>query len=244
MSHCTRCGTCCTKGGPALHGEDIGLLARGTLTLSGLVTVRAGMWVRDPFCTSTGGGLGPLSQDIVKPASRESQGGEGHTCIFLRYDSHTRTHGCAIHTDRPLECSTLFCEDTAPLQRIYATDRLTRARILDEHARSGADVAKLPELLEAYDGLCPASTFSELAALPEIQLTEVRRTELAELCERDRLFRARAPVPRELHPFLLGTPLTTWLAGFGLRASESGGRLTVLLQPNRTRILSAQQSRS
>ena len=44
---CRRCGTCCEKGGPALHGEDRPLVDRGQVPARCLFTIRAGEPVRD-----------------------------------------------------------------------------------------------------------------------------------------------------------------------------------------------------
>ena len=49
MKACQRCGTCCQKGGPALHQVDKELVDEGHLPASCLYTLRCGELARDPI---------------------------------------------------------------------------------------------------------------------------------------------------------------------------------------------------
>ena len=61
IHHCRQCGTCCRKGGPALHVEDSYLLEEGIIQLQDLVTFRAGELVRD----TSNNGVVPLPAEIA-----------------------------------------------------------------------------------------------------------------------------------------------------------------------------------
>lgn len=46
-THCRRCGTCCEKGGPALHTDDRMLIENGHIPARYLFTIREGEPVVD-----------------------------------------------------------------------------------------------------------------------------------------------------------------------------------------------------
>lgn len=45
---CRRCGTCCIKGGPSLHREDLPLVEEGRIRVQDLVCIRSGEMAYDP----------------------------------------------------------------------------------------------------------------------------------------------------------------------------------------------------
>ena len=141
---CRRCGQCCRAGGPALHLADLPLVRSGTLLRAHLVTLRRGETVNENV---TGKRI-VLTQEMVKIAGQE----KSRACFF--HDATLRA--CRIHPNHPLECRTLFCEDTAAIRAIYQQDRLTRADILN--ARGG-----LWELTRFHDQTFPADTAADLA---------------------------------------------------------------------------------
>ena len=98
---CCRCGTCCRKGGPALHTEDLGLL--DTLGLGALVCLRKGEPAYDPRVDA----VCSLAQEVLKIRGK----GDSWECLY--YDSDLS--GCKIYQERPLECRTLSCQETGPL---------------------------------------------------------------------------------------------------------------------------------
>ena len=62
QTECYRCGICCQKGGPALHGQDLALVRGGQLPLGDLITIRCGELAYNPLsCT-----IEPVSEELVK----------------------------------------------------------------------------------------------------------------------------------------------------------------------------------
>lgn len=146
---CRRCGTCCRKGGPALHEEDRPLVEEGAIPLRDLFTVRRGEWVREPERP----GLVQLAAEIIKVKGT----GGGWACRL--HDEASRT--CRIYERRPLECRLLDCRDPIPLREAYARGRLTRMDLLAaaphfrdlvlEHERR-CDLEAAWRILQAGDG--------------------------------------------------------------------------------------------
>lgn len=103
-NNCRRCGACCLKGGPALHREDLPLLASAAITRSRLVTLCPGELAFIPQAADQGGGLAgqigmlslaPLSHDVIKikgvGAKNGSPGQNSWTCVF--YQAAVTEHG-------------------------------------------------------------------------------------------------------------------------------------------------------
>jgi Fe-S-cluster containining protein len=135
LPSCSRCGTCCRKGGPALHREDRHLVEQGLIHTRHLYTIRRGEWVHDPIT----GALVQASGDIIK-----IKGASGTwACRFFEDGPHT----CRIYADRPLECRTLTCWNTAGIERVYEIDRLTREDLISGIAGLWGLVDRAPETL-------------------------------------------------------------------------------------------------
>lgn len=118
VTGCIRCGTCCRKGGPALHEEDKNILLAGHIGRERLITIRKGELAFSPLS----GKLEPIQKELVKIAGKE----KGWSCCF--YD--TEKASCSIYIDRPLECRILKCWDTEQLLSVIGKDTLVRADIL------------------------------------------------------------------------------------------------------------------
>jgi len=115
---CKRCGRCCESGGPALHVEDLTLVAAGVIARAHLVTLRAGELAHE----NVAGKLAPLDRELVKIAGVQGL----YACQF--HDATARA--CRIHENRPAECRALSCEDTSRITDMYREDRLTRADLV------------------------------------------------------------------------------------------------------------------
>jgi Fe-S-cluster containining protein len=118
-TRCRRCGTCCEKGGPALHLEDRERVEAGVIPADCLFTLRRGEMVRD----NVTGVLAPLDREIIKIKGQHGR----WTCRFYEREQH----GCAIYSHRPVECQALNCRDTRQIEAMYATRRLIRKDLLD-----------------------------------------------------------------------------------------------------------------
>ena len=118
IARCTRCGTCCRKGGPTLHEEDREILLEGHIGRQHLITIRKGELAFSPLS----GRIEPISKEIIKIAGK---GKEWACCLYDEKKS-----SCSIYAHRPLECRLLKCWDTSMLLSVIVKDTLTRADII------------------------------------------------------------------------------------------------------------------
>lgn len=211
---CKQCGTCCRKGGPALHRQDEALLKDGVLRAQDLVSFRAGELVRD----EAEGSIVPLPQEIVKIAPPAGSRPDDWTCRFLM-GSHT----CFLYGRHPAECRALFCQAPDALLSMSGENRLDR--------RAVCELLKAPawwsELMDAHDERCGYARLTELA--PALNTDEDARRAFLEIVEYDRAFRElvadkQAALPLELD-FLFGRPLLRTVIMYGLdaRTAPDGG---------------------
>lgn len=214
---CRRCGQCCRKGGPALHGPDAALFSGPqALDLSLLVTFRAGERVFDQLRDR----VLPLARELVK-----LRGAEGsRTCVLFA----ERERACSLYGRRPEECRALLCRDTSALAAMYDKDRLARADLLP---RGHGVLAVLAE----HDRLVPPLRVPELAAALRDGGQEAldAHEELARMALADRAFRKslteRAGIGPEYHDFFLGRGAEALFAAAGL-ALRADARLGLRIQ--------------
>lgn len=203
ISSCSRCGTCCVKGGAVLHKQDLELVKNGILPLSKLITLRQGELAYNPV---SGTGLTPLETEVIKVAGKDVYEGKW-SCIFLDGENT-----CTIYENRPLQCKSFFCKDTSALEKIYEQGHLTREDILVDAPAGWLELAKIHEEECALKVLLPSAE----NALDDIEAVNV----LQEAVNYDMVFRAlcceKASVPQDMLNCLLGRPVTVFLASFGL----------------------------
>lgn len=113
---CKRCGTCCEKGGPALHVEDAKLLAH--IPMTDVLCLRSGEPAYDPRSDS----LQPLPSELMKIRGK----GRGWECTYFM----PQDNSCSIYAFRPLECRSLYCGDSTEILRAMDEPVLTRADIV------------------------------------------------------------------------------------------------------------------
>lgn len=167
---CVRCGTCCRKGGPGLHLEDKGLIDDGILDPGDLVCFRKGEFVFDQAREC----LVPLSQELIKIRGKNG----GWECLF--YDPSVR--GCLIYAHRPVECRTLMCWDTGPIEEVMnRDDRLTRAHLVPEESGLAALIAE-------HEARCGLQRIAGIIQDPERDPLSLRR-EILDVCSYDLSFR-------------------------------------------------------
>lgn len=143
---CWRCGICCLKGGPALHGVDLDLVRGGAIPLSRLYTIRPGEAVTD----NVRGGLSVADADIIKIKSKA----DGVACVFFDETDNS----CRMYADRPLECREMACWDTDAIRGVYAWDRLDRGRIIEE-------IPAMAELVAIHEAECGMAVIGRLVDL-------------------------------------------------------------------------------
>ncbi|MFV0421916.1 YkgJ family cysteine cluster protein [Oleidesulfovibrio sp.] len=188
---CDRCGTCCRKGGPALHLQDLSLIQSGALRYADLVTLRRGELAYD----EARGEVIPLQQELIKlrGALRGSW-----TCMFFM----PAELGCRIYNSRLQECRALSCKDTSGILAMYEKDRLTRVDVL-------RDKPDLLALVAAHEESCPYDSLPELG--PKMRGNKDAAEKMLEMVQLDLSFRQvvreRANIPEADMDFLFGRPL-------------------------------------
>ena len=125
---CKRCGTCCRKGGPALHKQDMSVLGKGLIQPHHLYTIRKGEPAYDPAADS----IIFLPSEIIKV--------KGEPCIFFS----DRDKRCTIYNYRPIECRALKCWDTKAIERLFLKNLLSRGDLFQ-----GA--GSIMKLIAAYE---------------------------------------------------------------------------------------------
>lgn len=207
---CRRCGACCRRGGPALHGEDRLRVESGALPLADLFTIRPGEPVADPVA----GLVIAAPTDIIKVKGR----GGSWVCRF--WDGRRR--GCRIYAARPYECRLLACWDSEPFARRYAVGRLTRRDLLSA-------VAGLWDLVAEHERRCSIDRAAVLLArgAPAGAAGRELAGMLAYDAEIRRLTAARGGIDPERVEFLFGRPLRRvipQLRRFLAQGRAAGGR--------------------
>jgi Fe-S-cluster containining protein len=213
LTQCRRCGTCCRKGGPALHIEDQPLVDTGKIALKQLLTIRQG----EPAFDNVADRIAPAVTDII--IFKAAQGTPSQ-CFFYNHQDK----GCRIYDHRPLECKALHCWDAAEIETIYNTRRLTRRHLL-------ANVEGLWELVVDHQQCCDYGHIADLAANIRRQPHDHnRQSELLELIHYDQSIRQiiveRSKIDRGILDCLFGRPLSFTIIMFQLKLSKGARGMT------------------
>ena len=210
ISSCRCCGTCCKKGGPALHGADRPLIESGTILLRHLYTIRVGERVFDPIR----GGILPLTSEVIKIKS----GANSSICTF--YDGHNRK--CRVYAQRPIECQLLECWNTRAIEKMYERDRLTRKDILE-------DVNGLWELVADHEQRCGYRRLGDLISRLKKGQNKKLVAELGEMINYDSQLRQlvleKCQIESEMRDFLFGRPLEINIEMFGVHLHRDAGKI-------------------
>lgn len=215
-SACDCCGTCCRKGGPALHTADLELVQSHLLCFGDLITIRRGEYVLHPVT------------DEPQPAEKEFlkiQGREGEwCCTFL--DSKSST--CTIYTTRPLACRLLRCWDPDELLEITGKELINRFDLVSESN-------PMFHLMKMHEKSCPVPDIASLQGqLSEIKQRDEALTALTGMVNHDLQIRSGAvrkfqlSVADEL--FYFGRPIFQLLVPAGISMEESPQGLILQLR--------------
>ena len=215
---CRRCGTCCRKGGPALHLKDRELVASGVIPLASLFTIRR----REPAFDNVTGRVEPAPTDIikVKPSGRGLS-----ACFYYRQQPVS----CAIYAQRPMECRVMQCWDTREIEAVYRHDRLTREHLLAGHAG-------IWDLVVEHHGRCDYDAMAGLAArLEKVPDDPTAVDALLSMLRYDQSLREtvgeQAGLAPDLFDFLFGRPMTVTLALFNLKLVKGSSPGQYQIQP-------------
>jgi len=217
QNECIRCGTCCLKGGPALHHEDRKLILQDRIQLEHLVTIRRG----EPAVSPLGDKLEYLQTEIIKLKGQAND----WACLFFDRQNST----CLIYQHRPIECSLLKCWDSGDLERIISKKLLCRADII-------ADNSPVLENITTHEKECSLAGLSSLLSSLSVKSLQCGvMAELTDMVRKDMAIRARAlaapDFPEKIELYVFGRPLFKILQNFGIRIQESGGTLYLRLSP-------------
>lgn len=202
QSGCIRCGTCCEKGGPALHMDDLKTVLDKSISPENLYTIRKGEMVYD----NVKGGLVKTPQEIVKIKS--SQGSKA--CIY--YDEGKKA--CRIYEIRPLECRIMACWDSGPSEASYTVDRINRESVFGR-------VDWLMDLIHTHEEKCGYERIEELAE-KRLRNHAGAVDELLETVSYDnemrRVVQGKTGMSAEMMDFVFGRPLEKTIpAQFGIK---------------------------
>lgn len=199
---CRRCGTCCQKGGPALHLEDRHLVEAGEIPADCLFTIRPGELVRENVKDT----VLPMTEEVIKIKGRDGR----WSCMF--YDRHHP--GCGIYDHRPLECRALDCRDTRRIEAVYDTGRLTRSDLLSQ-------VKGLWELIVDHDNRCGFDRLRDLVAQGRDGSQMKMETAILEILRYDAHLRQltveTGGMDAAMLDFIFGRPLAQTIGMLGLR---------------------------
>jgi len=211
-THCICCGTCCMKGGPALHEEDKGLFVNGVLKTSHVYTLRKGEVVRNVDET-----LMVLEREMIKIK------GQGKTWSCTFYDAEKST--CTIYEDRPRECRALKCWDLRHLKEVMDTPLLQRKDLINP----GDGILKI---IDAHEERCSYTALE--SKVKELQKTNADKAveKILDILQYDDYMRPfvveKLSIDLEVMDFLFGRPLTKTIHMFGLRVEQAGNTFVLL----------------
>ena len=201
IEQCRRCGTCCQKGGPALHKEDALLIEKGAIPVKNLFTLRKGEMAVD----NVRGYAAPLKDEIIKIKGRDGS----WVCCF--YDK--TTHACRIYDARPVECRVLACWNTADIEKMYTLDRLKRRDLL-------GSISGLWEVVQAHEQRCACQKIEKWVSQINRNGHDGARAALSEMVAYDRHLRSltveKSGIDPALLDFLFGRPLSEILSFYNL----------------------------
>ncbi|NNG01818.1 MAG: YkgJ family cysteine cluster protein [Desulfobacteraceae bacterium] len=210
MTTCKKCGTCCTKGGPALHKEDLSKVQSGVICISQLFTIRA----KEPVWDNVLGVMSTAGTDVVKIK------GTKNSPLCSYYDG--KAPACRIYGNRPAECRALKCWDTAAVEEMYAKNRLTRRDIL-------AAAESLCDLIDAHQQYCDYDNINRLCHGIVQQNDWTGGAELTKIIRYDENMRQlvikQAGISVDILDFLFGRPVAATLRMFSLELRNSGRHL-------------------
>jgi Fe-S-cluster containining protein len=212
---CRQCGTCCRKGGPALHREDRHLVMEGLIPAEALYTIRAGEPVQDNVAERRS----YAAADIIKIKGR----GDGWCCRFL----DDETSRCTIYDRRPAECKALQCWDTSAIEALYHRERLARKDLLE-------GTQGLWDLIVDHDQRCAYHTIRSLAEQlsSHTPKRDVARSAITDMVKYDESLRQllveNGHAPGAMLEFLLGRPLIDTLHGFHIKVERTAGRIRLV----------------
>ena len=207
FSECRRCGTCCKKGGPALHFEDQQLIDAGSIPLASFYTIRKGELARN----NVTGGLICLPIEIIKVKSRA----DDSACMYY----NDADASCDIYDKRPFECRAMECWNSDKIAALYDKNRLTRALVLGK-------TDWLNDLVQTHESECDLDKIQHLVNDREAG-DAAAASALTEMINYDFHLRSvvteKGNIAPDMLDFLFGRPLNEIVSRqFKIKIEKSG----------------------
>jgi Fe-S-cluster containining protein len=217
QTECRQCGTCCLKGGPALHTGDLDSIRGGQLPLNRLITIRKGELVSHPLT----GRVLAVERELVKICGT---GGDWR-CFYF-----STSRGCTIYASRPIACRVLKCWDPTEISAIVGKDTLTRLDIL-------AEGDPLRPLVAEHERLCPCPDMELIRRSLASGSLEGLLDNLQRLVNADLSFRNQAVKDHDLslaeELFYFGRPIFQLLQMLGVEIAETAKGIRLSLSHKR-----------
>lgn len=212
-TECERCGTCCMKGGPALHLEDKKLLEQKFIDRGSLITVRKG----EPVFFLDGEKTEIAGKEIVKLKGKSSE----WTCIFYEQKSAS----CSMYLHRPLECILLKCWDTTELEAVVGKKLLSRFDIISQNE-------PVMRYIQKHERECSLEILTQVDMNNQKSVDKNVLAKLTGLVNKDLAIRSEAlnhlNFTLDLELFYFGRPVFTILTQFDLIPREVNGKIHLL----------------
>jgi len=210
ISGCIRCGTCCRKGGPVLHREDMDVLRRHPEVYEHLIVIREGELTFNPVS----GAVEPASREMLKVTGN----GVAWTCHYFREEDSS----CLIYAHRFLECRILKCWKPSEILGVIGRNLIRRFDVMNQND----PLRQIIEMHEKECSLIGLKAFID-AAMFGHDVSEPLGV-LSRLVAKDDAIRFHALHEIGLKPecelFILGRPVRDMLrdAGISIDAREPG----------------------
>jgi Fe-S-cluster containining protein len=206
---CIRCGTCCMKGGPALHQEDKNILLAGHVGHQHLITIRKGELAFNPVS----GKLEPVPRELIKVQGK----GKGWACCFY----NKKEASCAIYAHRFIECRLLKCWDTSELISVIGKNTIIRTDIINSDD-------PIIRVIKTHEQECSYHEVENLISdLSQGTDKSKALAKLTELVHKDLAIRSFAiselELKKEFELFIFGRPLFKVLSDRGLSVRLANG---------------------
>jgi len=205
ITECSRCGTCCKKGGPCFHLEDKILIEKGIILSKYLYTIREGELFYDNIKEC----ILPAVSDIIKIKGQK----ESWTCIFF----NEKENECTVYDNRPIECRALKCWDTREIEKIYSKNRLTRKDLL-------SNVEGLWGLVEDHQKRCSYEALTLFIDILKKENKDKALKGILDIIEYDAQIRElvvqKGGLDPEITDFIFGRAITETIRIYGFKLKK------------------------
>lgn len=214
QTECLQCGVCCTKGGPALHSQDLQLVQDGVLPRHNLITIRKGELAHNPLSESNS--VTPTVVELIKVKGK----GKNWNCMY--YDSTSKN--CTFYENRPYACRVLKCWEPQEALALVEKDTLSRLDIVSPKE-------PLFTYIKEHENNCPVPDMNMI--LKNRDSVDAKfKNEVTESVNNDLIYRDSIVKEQSLtladELFYFGRPIFQLLQTLGIKIQEKQGRIKLI----------------